>query len=93
MNSLSPYPAPDGGERQGEIMHAVVRNYPGNGAKVLFELLEQRKADVEQLLRDVPGFRAYTLMHCTDGGVSVTICGDKAGRRCQPQGGLGRTES
>ena len=28
-------------------MHAVVRTYSGAGAKQLFDLLEQRKADVE----------------------------------------------
>ncbi len=60
-------------------MHAVVRTYSGQGAKELFELLEQRKADVEELIRSVSGFRAYTLLRTDDGGVTVTVCQDKAG--------------
>lgn len=60
-------------------MHAVVRNYSGQGAKELFELLEQRKSDVEELIRSVSGFHAYTLIRSDDGGVTVTICQDKAG--------------
>ena len=43
-------------------MHAVVRNYSGAGAKQLFDLLEQRKADVEANLRKVPGLVSYTLL-------------------------------
>lgn len=62
-----------------EIMYAVIRNYSGKGAKELFDLLEKRKSDVEQILRRVPGFKAYTLMRAADGGVSVTVCADKAG--------------
>jgi hypothetical protein len=38
-------------------MHAVVRRY--RGASDLNDLLAQRSQDVEQLLRDVPGFVAY----------------------------------
>ena len=60
-------------------MHAVVRNYSGAGAKELFDLLEQRKAEVESLIGAVSGFVAYTLIRTDDGGVSVTVCQDKAG--------------
>lgn len=60
-------------------MHAVLRTYSGPGARELFELLEQRKADVESLLRAVTGFRAYTILHTDDGGVTVTVCDDKVG--------------
>lgn len=60
-------------------MHAVVRNYSGQGAKELFELLERRKSEVEELIRSVSGFHAYTLIRTDDGGVTVTICQDKAG--------------
>ena len=60
-------------------MHAVVRNYSGAGAKQLFDLLEQRKADVEAAIRKVPGLISYTLLRSGDGGVSVTVCKDKAG--------------
>jgi len=60
-------------------MHAVVRNYSGAGAKELFDLLDQRKAEVEDLIRSVSGFVAYTLIQTDDGGVTVTVCQDKAG--------------
>ncbi len=60
-------------------MHAVVRNYSGQGAKELFDLLEQRVAEVESLIRSVTGFVSYSLVRTDDGGVSVTVCQDKAG--------------
>ena len=60
-------------------MHAVVRNYSGPGAKELFDLLEQRKGEVEDVIRSVSGFQAYTLISTDDGGVTVTVCQDKAG--------------
>jgi hypothetical protein len=60
-------------------MYAVVRNYSGAGAKQLVDLLEQRKVDVEAVLRKVTGLMSYTLLRNGDGGVSVTVCKDKAG--------------
>ena len=60
-------------------MYAVVRTYSGAGAKKLFDVLEQRRADVEALIRGVPGLKSYTLLRGADGGVSVTVCQDKGG--------------
>ncbi len=60
-------------------MHAVVRNYSGAGAKQLFDLLEQRKVEVESVIRKVPGLVSYTLVRSGEGGMSVTVCNDKAG--------------
>ena len=60
-------------------MHSVIRTYSGQGAKELFDLLEQRKTDIEELLRSVKGFVGYTLARSSDGGFSVTVCQDKAG--------------
>jgi hypothetical protein len=60
-------------------MNAVVRSYSGAGAKQLFDLLEARKAEVEAVIRKVPGLVSYTLLRSGDGGVSVTVCQDKAG--------------
>ena len=54
--------------------HAFVRTYSGAGAKQLFEVLEQRKADVETTLRKVPGLVSYTLLGRGDGGMSITVC-------------------
>ena len=58
-------------------MYAVVRNYPG--ASQLFDLLESKKDAVESAIREVPGLVSYTLLRTADGGVSVTVCQDKAG--------------
>jgi len=41
--------------------------------------LEQRKADVEAVMRTVPGLVSYTLVRSLDGGVAVTVCEDQAG--------------
>lgn len=60
-------------------MHAVIRMYSGSGAKELFDLLEERKSEVEDIIRGVKGFVGYTLLRTDDGGVSVTVCKDKAG--------------
>ena len=60
-------------------MHAVMRNYSGSGANKLFDLLEKRKADVENLIKPIKGFVSYSLVRTQGGGFSVTICQDKAG--------------
>jgi hypothetical protein len=60
-------------------MHAVVRTYSGKGAKELFDVLEKRKTDVEKIIRSVKGFVSYALIKTADGGISVTVCNDKAG--------------
>lgn len=60
-------------------MHAVVRMYSGKGAKELFDVLEKRKTDVETVMRSVKGFVSYTLARNANGGISLTVCQDKAG--------------
>jgi hypothetical protein len=66
-------------------MHAVVRTYTGSGATELFALLEQRKADIEKVIREVPGVVAYSLIRTEEGGVTVTICQDHAGAEASNQ--------
>ncbi len=58
-------------------MHAVIRRY--QGASTLNDLLAQRSQDVEQLLRDVPGFVAYYAIRDGDELATVTVCQDQAG--------------
>ena len=60
-------------------MYAVVRTYSGQGAAELFDLLGQREEDVKALITGVPGFVSYTAVRSGDGGVTVTVCEDKAG--------------
>ena len=59
-------------------MYAVVRRYTGGGQ--LADALVQRRQEVEQLLRSVPGFRAYYALRANDGAVAtITVCDDQAG--------------
>jgi hypothetical protein len=60
-------------------MYAVVRTYSGQGASELFDLLGQREEDVKTLISGVPGFVNYVAVRSGDGGVTVTVCEDKAG--------------
>lgn len=57
-------------------MHAVVRKYKN---PKLIETLDQRKSEIESLIRPVPGFVAYYLIKSSDGGASITVCDDKTG--------------
>jgi hypothetical protein len=63
----------------GNTMNAVIRTYSGKGATELFDVLEKHKKDVETLMRSVKGFSSYSLIRTGDGGMSVTVCQDKAG--------------
>lgn len=60
-------------------MHAVVRSYSGAGARQLFDILENQKSDVQATLQKVSGIVSYTLLRTGDGGMSITVCTDKAG--------------
>ena len=60
-------------------MYAAVRTYSGQGASELFDLLGQREEDVKALISGVPGFVSYAAVRSGDGGVTVTVCEDKAG--------------
>jgi hypothetical protein len=60
-------------------MHGVIRTYSGKGAKELFDVLADHTADVEHIMRQIKGFVSYTLVHTSDGGISVTVCETKAG--------------
>ena len=59
-------------------MYAVLRRYQGGSAPVI-EAIIPRRAEVEQILRGVPGFVAYYAVRTGDGGVTVTVCQDQAG--------------
>ena len=60
-------------------MYAVIRHYTGRGASQLFEEIECMQEEVEGVIRSVPGLVSYTLLRTGDGGISVTVCQDKAG--------------
>jgi 4-diphosphocytidyl-2C-methyl-D-erythritol kinase len=60
-------------------MHATIRQYHGAGTEELFDALEQREPEVRELISTVPGFVSYTAFRSGDGGMTVTVCQDKAG--------------
>jgi len=60
-------------------MHAVMRTYSGLEAKKLFDLLHERKGEVESVMRPIKGLVSYTVFRTVDGGASVTVCQDKSG--------------
>jgi len=60
-------------------MYVVVRSYSGQGASELFDLLGQREEDIKALIGGVPGFVSYAAFRSGDGGMTVTVCQDKAG--------------
>ncbi len=60
-------------------MYVVVRSYSKQGASELFDLLGQRDEEVKSLISGVPGFVSYAAFRSGDGGMTVTVCQDKAG--------------
>jgi hypothetical protein len=60
-------------------MHAVIRNYSGEGAKELFNILEKNKTEVEGLVRSIKGFVGYSLVRTAEGGFPVSVYEDKTG--------------
>ena len=59
-------------------MYATMRQYAGI-TPANFDTLLSRKADVEALIREVPGFVQYDLVRTADGITSFTVCTDQAG--------------
>jgi hypothetical protein len=60
-------------------MYAVVRTYSGEGASAVFDVIAEREQDVHDLLSGVPGFVSYAALRNNGGGVTMTVCEDKAG--------------
>jgi hypothetical protein len=51
----------------------------GQDAPEVFDVIGQREADVKALIGGVPGFVSYVAVRSGGGGVTVTVCEDKAG--------------
>ena len=59
-------------------MYLVVRRY--TGASALADAMVQREQEVRDLIRTVPGFRAYYAARTRGGGVAtVTVCDSQEG--------------
>jgi hypothetical protein len=60
-------------------MHVAVRSYSGAGATDLFDALGQNEDEIRELITTVPGFVSYAAFRSGDGGMTVTVCEEKAG--------------
>ena len=58
-------------------MFASIRKY--NGAPSLVDEVIKHQDEIKSVLKPIPGFNAYYLLKTNDGGVSITVCDDKAG--------------
>jgi hypothetical protein len=63
---------------EGNVMHAMLRTYSGPGAKAFAKLMEERKADIEKIVKSVPNLVSYSVASTGDGAFSVTVGKDKA---------------
>ena len=57
-------------------MYASVRRYDGSE---IGDRLGARRSEIEEVIRQAPGFRAYFLVRGESATVSVTICDDETG--------------
>jgi hypothetical protein len=60
------------------MMYATMRQYAGI-TPAAFDTLMSRRAEVETLIRQTPGFLQYDLVRTKDGMTSLTVCKDQAG--------------
>ncbi len=60
-------------------MRIVIRKYQGKGAKELFDLIDQKKGELQSLMHSISGYVSYTLARTSEGGISVTVCQDESG--------------
>jgi len=58
-------------------MHAVFRSYSGPGAHDLLDMLTDCQCEFEADIRQVAGFKSWSLIRTDDGCMIVTICADK----------------
>ncbi len=58
-------------------MYTVLRRYTGDRA--VLDAVAARQADVEALLRGVPGFISYQALRAGADSVTITTCTDQAG--------------
>jgi hypothetical protein len=58
-------------------MHVVTRTYQGTE---LANAVIEKKSEIEQLMKQVPGFISWVCVRFSDGGMqTATVCQDKGG--------------
>jgi len=58
-------------------MYVTIRRYENNAQ--LADRLAARRDEIQALISEVAGFRAYYLLRSPDGTTSVTVCDDQEG--------------
>jgi len=58
-------------------MYAVVRRYTSSSD--LAATIREKRGDLEQTMRGLPGFVAYYLVNAGDAVATVTVCQDRSG--------------
>ena len=64
-------------------MYAVVRRY--TSPSDLAATIREKRANLEQTIRGIPGFVAYYLINQGDAIATVTVCQDRAGAEASIQ--------
>jgi len=59
------------------MSYVVIRHY--QDASALIDGLEQRRDDIERLVRGIPGFIVYNLVRSEGGGFSISVFDDRKG--------------
>lgn len=60
-------------------MKIAIRKYSGKGAPELFNVLEQKRDEVQGIMQSIEGYVSYTVARTGDGGITITVCRDDAG--------------
>ena len=60
-------------------MYAAISRFSGEGTGELFDLIEQQKSTVEDLMRSVAGFVSVTTFRTDTEGHAVYVCRDRDG--------------
>ncbi|HMG98375.1 MAG TPA: hypothetical protein VK546_05595 [Gaiellales bacterium] len=58
-------------------MYVAIRRYENNAQ--LADRLVARRDEIQTVISEVAGFRAYYLLRSSDGTTSVTVCDDQEG--------------
>jgi hypothetical protein len=65
------------GKRRNAMPYVVVRHYQDSGE--LIDELGKRSDEVQNVIRGISGFIAYSLVRTDSGGFSVSVYADRAG--------------
>lgn len=59
-------------------MHSMLRTFSGPGAKAFAKLMDERRPELEKIVKSISGLESYSFVETSDGCFSVSF-GTKAG--------------